>query len=96
VILKLVRALRTANIDMYLEALVLIVPWFFSLDHQNYARWLPVHIRDLVNLVESDPALWELFKAGYFVAMKTGRAFSAIALDQAHEQANAILKGNGG
>ena len=28
--------------------------------------------------------------------MKTGRAFSAMAIDQAHEQNNAAVKGDGG
>ncbi|KAF5272428.1 hypothetical protein FQA39_LY07896 [Lamprigera yunnana] len=36
------------------------------------------------------------FEAGNFVAMKTKRAFSAIVLDQNHEQVNACLKGDGG
>ncbi len=37
------------NFPLYvtvLEALV-HVPFFFALDHMNYSRWLPVHIRDM-------------------------------------------------
>ena len=36
------------------------------------------------------------FKSGAFVVMKTHRAFSCIALDHAHEQANVLVKGEGG
>ena len=36
------------------------------------------------------------FKRGAFTANKTGHTFSAISLDQAHEQINALVKGNGG
>ena len=36
------------------------------------------------------------FDAGHFTAQKTSRLFSAIALDQAHEQVNACIKGDGG
>ena len=33
-----VRSLREADFKLYLESLAQIVPWFFSLDHTNYAR----------------------------------------------------------
>ena len=36
------------------------------------------------------------FVAGKFVGQKTSRLFSCIALDQMHEQLNAVLKGDGG
>ncbi|GFN76047.1 hypothetical protein PoB_000255300 [Plakobranchus ocellatus] len=36
------------------------------------------------------------FLAGDFVARKTKRAFSAIALNQAREQCSALVKGEGG
>ncbi|KAE8751353.1 hypothetical protein FOCC_FOCC001924 [Frankliniella occidentalis] len=62
-ILQFVRATRTANIVLYIEALCRIVPYFFAMDHTHYARWLPIHIRDLVNLPKSHPQLWEEFKA---------------------------------
>lgn len=36
------------------------------------------------------------FNKGNFVVHKSAREFSAIAIDQAHEQANAVIKGDGG
>ena len=36
------------------------------------------------------------FVSGKFVARKSYRLFSAIALDQAHKQVNALVKGDGG
>lgn len=36
------------------------------------------------------------FIAGHFTAKKTTHAFSAIAIDQAHEHKNANVKGDGG
>jgi len=36
------------------------------------------------------------FHDGNFVVRKTGRVFSIIAIDQAHEQNNALIKGDGG
>ena len=70
--------------------------WFAALDHVHYARWLPVHIRDMVGLVEKHPDVATMFHAGHFTAKKTRHAFSAMALDQAHEQNNATVKGDGG
>ena len=42
------------------------------------------------------PTVYQEFLAGKFVGQKTGRLFSSIALDQMHEQLNAVLKGDGG
>ena len=36
------------------------------------------------------------FKKGLFTLSKTPKRFSAIAIDQAHEQNNAMVKGDGG
>lgn len=79
-----------------LKSLDLLLPWFFALDHVNYSRWLSVHVRDLACMPETNPALSAEFQAGKFVANKTGRPFSSMGLDQAHEQVNAELKGDGG
>lgn len=95
-VLQMVRALRTANFTLFNCALSKIVPYLFALDHTNYSRYLPIHIRDNLNLETLHPSLWEKFMEGYFVVDKTGRRFSRIALDQAHEQLNAVMKGSGG
>ena len=91
-----VRSLREADFNLYIESLSQLVPWFFSLDHIHYARWIPVHLRDLVTLAEKHPAVYQEFLHGNFTVNKTGHPFSNIALDQAHEQHNARVKGDGG
>ena len=52
---KLVKAFRVADFQLYLEALVQVMPWMFALDQINYARWLPVHIRDMQQLQSKCP-----------------------------------------
>ena len=42
------------------------------------------------------PNVYKEFCSGNFVVQKAINPFSAIALDQAHEQNNAIIKGVGG
>ena len=91
-----VRAIREGNFQLYIKALTKIVPSFFTLDHTHYSRWIPVHLRDMVSLKEFHPDVYAEFMKGNFVVKKSKRAFSAIAIDQAHEQNNALVKGDGG
>lgn len=50
----------------------------------------------MVTLAEKHPAVYQEFLRGNFTVNKTGRTFSNIAIDQAHEQNNACIKGDGG
>ena len=69
------------------------MPLFFALDHQNYARWVPVFIRDLKDLPDS---IKEEFKKGHWTVTRGNHRFSSLPIDQAHEQANKRVKGVGG
>ena len=50
----------------------------------------------MAQLPKTHPDIYEEFKAGHFTAQKTKRVFSAMPIDQAHEQNNACVKGDGG
>ena len=65
-------------------------------DHINYARWLPVHLRDMLALEQMHPEVYTEFSRGHFAVRKTEKTFSTMAIDQAHEQNNAVSKGDGG
>ena len=54
-----IKAIHEADFQLYVEALSKIVPWFFALDHTHYARWIPVHLRDLISLKECHPSIYE-------------------------------------
>ena len=95
-ILQFVRSIRLSDFDMYVASQAALVPWFFVLDHVNYSRWLPVHVRNMVMLQAKCPDVYHEFQRGAFTAKKTKRPFSAISLDQAHEQVNALVKSDGG
>ena len=90
--LLFVRTNCEGNFQLYLDTLAGIVPWMFALDHMHYARWLPVHIRDMSLLSEKHPSILAEFSAGKFVVNKTSKKFSAMAIDQCHEQNNANVK----
>ena len=93
-VLLVVRAQRQHNFNLYVEALEDLVPLFLALDHVNYARWTPIHIRDMKSLPLSIAR--EFQRQGQWVLSKTGNTFSAIRFDQAHEQENKVIKSAGG
>lgn len=87
-VLLVVRAQRQRNFNMYVEVLEQLAPLFFVLDHINYARWIPIHIRDMKSLPESI--------AKEFQDNGHCNKFSSIPFDQAHEQENKLVKTAGG
>ena len=87
--LQLVRSLREANFKHFIESLGQLAPLMFSLDHISYARWLSDHVRDMCILSPKHPKVFLQFSERAFVMHKL---FSSIALDHAHEQANAFVK----
>ena len=93
-ILIMVRAHREKNFPLYIAVLEELAPLFFVLGHVNYARWVPVHIRDLKALPMSVKE--EFTRNHNWVLSRTGRPFSSIPVDQAHEQENKVVKGTGG
>ena len=95
-ILSLFRAFREGNFTLYREALSELLPYAFANNNMNYARWLSIHLKDMMTLEQQHPQLAVEFHNGKFVVHKSSREFSAMAFDQAHEQANAVIKGDGG
>ena len=55
-----------------------------------------MHTRDMHALEQLHPAIHEEFMKGNFVCRQSERPFSAIALDQGHEQLIGDLKSSGG
>ena len=95
-LLRFVRSLRVGDLDLYVRSLDEVADWAFILDHYNYARWLPVHLRDMLNLPMKHPHLHKQFADGFFTIAKTRNPFSMIGFDQNHEQQNKELKMHGG
>ena len=78
-ILVYTRSIREAKFGLYKSNLTGLAPWFMMLNHTHYARWLPVHIRDMVTLSELHPQTAAEFENGHFTVNKTGRLFSNMA-----------------
>ena len=97
-VLIFVHSIRTGNFNLYVQSLTRLVPLFFSLHpfHFNYSLWISVHVRDMMTLSHLHSSIYAEFMKGHFTVQKTDSSFSNIAIDQAHEQHNCIVKDDGG
>ena len=75
-ILIFVRAHREKNFPLFVVVLEKVTPLFFALDHTNYSRWVPVHIRDMKALPSCIRDEFE--NQGHWVLSKTNNTFSAM------------------
>ena len=95
-ILCLIRSFRESSFQSYIKSLQVLAPWFFLLNRTHYKRWLPFHIKDMLELSKKHPSVYLAFSKGFFTGQKTKNRFSAIPLDQIHEQENIKIKGIAG
>lgn len=63
-LLSFVRAVRLGDYNKYKEAMKVMIPWYFIFDHQNYSRWLSVHICDSEQLKHNAPNIHSEFLEG--------------------------------
>ena len=95
-LLSFVKSLRVGDFQVFLTCLEKIAAWMFAIDHVHYARWLPVFINDLKALKTRHPEVYREFISGKFTINQSGKPFSSIGIDQAHEQNNKLVKIDGG
>ena len=72
-ILALIRSFREANFALYCDTLSELIPFFFANNNINYARWLPIHLRDMKFLDQHHPQVAREFCSGNFVVHKSHR-----------------------
>ena len=75
-------SIREGDFTLYIQSLRNL------LDHYHYARWLTVHVFDLISLNITRPDIDQRFEKRLFSFSKTKPPFSRMALDQVHEQNN--------
>lgn len=68
----------------------------FCKQHCALCPVTPIHLIDILTLDKRHPEITEAFQAGIFDIHKTSRSFSGKAIAQAHQQANAVIKGDYG
>ena len=95
-LLHLIHACRSADWEAFLAALQNNIRFFFARDLLNYARMMPVYLRQMTSLEQDDPTSWQALKEGAFVVAKSGVPFTPLFTDQALEQEIKVLKKHGG
>ena len=81
--------MRTGDWDLHLEALQLLVKYFFAQDILNYARMIPVYLAEMGIVKETDPEIYHEFQNGSWVVNKNAKvAFCAVGADNALEHVN--------
>ncbi len=92
---RFVRAQRIGDWPLALSAFKDLCPYFFILGHTNYARWLPVFLRDMARLPLIHPSVHDAFLQGKFVVQRSNKKFSLMALDQSQDSGaqHQIFKG---
>ena len=63
-IYTLIRSFREGKFELYRYALYEMVPYFFANNNVNYARWIPIHLRDMMVLEEQNPDVGSEFHKG--------------------------------
>ena len=96
IFLIFVRSIREGNFSMYVSSLKQVVKWYYACDHYHYARWVTVHLYNLVNSPTTSLYLYKCFSDTYFNFQKSNKKFSLMRINQAHEQNNAAIMSMGG
>lgn len=81
--MQFLRASREGNWELHLAALRSMVPWFFSYDRINYARYTPVYLLEMANIDETHPDVHEDMQNGGFVVQRQARyGFSQVSVNK--------------
>ena len=83
IMLQNIRAERNGIWSMYLSSVRSMLPFFFVTNRNNYSRWTPIYLLDMLNLpskVESR------FKAGFFAIRQKAGSFNGVWSDMATEK----------
>ena len=63
-LLQFLKAERTGNWELHLSSIAAMLPHFFAMDRQNYARYLPVYLADMQRLEQTHPDVYNEFLQG--------------------------------
>ena len=89
--LRFVRSVRVGDFELFVQSLQEIADLRHALDQRHYALWLPVHVKDMVELPRKHPEVYRQFMDGKFVVQRSTNRFSGMGKDQSHEQSVKLI-----
>ena len=85
-ILSILYATRTGDWILYIESIRRFLPWAFAYDRQTYARYLTLHLMEMVNLEENHRCIYDDFmKSNFSVQMSDNNTFGRLEADKVIE-----------
>ena len=76
---RFIRSLREGDFPLYVQVCDELCAWFHVMDHTNYARWVPVHVRDMVQLSETHPDIHAEFLKGNLLSKNHHTSSASLA-----------------
>ena len=95
--LQFIRAVRTSDWVLHLQALQVFTKYFFAHDRLNYARMMPLYLAEMSSLPTTNPDVHAEFLSGNWVVNKNSTVpFCALGADHGLEHINLSMKVSGG
>ena len=88
---RFIRSLREGHFPLEVQVRDELCSWFHVMDHTNYDCWLPVYVRDMVQLPQKHPQLYAEFLKGNFVVQKSAHKFSLISKDKSLQLSHRLM-----
>src|SRR6267154_5364911 len=92
-LLEFTRAQRNGIWDLHLSSFRSMLPYFFTYNRTNYARWGTLYLNEMHHL---PPEVEDEFQKGNFVVKRSNRKFNQVDPDHSQEWLNAVGKKGGG
>ena len=90
------RSVKDPQFHLYLATMEDLCTYFFAYNRYGYAQNILEFTARSYAAKEDNPDIWRRLVAGEFAVTKNKFPFTSIGTDQAQEQENKILKGEGG
>lgn len=70
-LLNLLRAERSADFELHLKCTQELLPYLVAGGRHLYAKWVPIYLKDMLELKSKNPQMYEYLNRGNFVVKKT-------------------------
>ena len=88
---RFIRGQRVGHWPLTVNSCNELCPWFFVFGHTNYARWLPVFLKDMAKLPEVHPAVHDAFMEGMCVIQRGDKKCYCVPIWSVHTYATDAL-----
>ena len=86
-ILKMtIKAERTGNFSLHLQAVASMLPFFAASGHHHYAKSARLYLQQMMELKDSNPSVYQSFEAGHNVFRRSDRFWAGLSKDLMIEQ----------